>query len=719
LLLFSAALLALTLAAYHPAWHGSMLWDDEGHLTKPALRSLHGLWRIWFEVGATQQYYPVTHTVFWLMQRVWGDDFVGYHVLNIVLHTSSAVLFSLILRRLAVPGAFFAALIFAVHPVGVESVAWMTELKNTLSGVFYLSAALMYLRFDADRRQVNYGLALGLFVLALLSKSVTATLPAATLVVFWWQRGRVRAREDVVPLLPFFALAIGAGLLTSWVERTEIIGPAGAAFHFTWVERCLIAGRAVCFYLGKLLWPAHFSFVYPRWDIDASAWWQYLYPLAVVLFVTVLWLGRARSRAPLAAVLLFIGTLVPALGFVNVYPFLFSFVADHFQYLAGLGIIALVSSGIAVLVARAPGRPVFNAAVAALIVGTPLTAATWHESAAFSDAETLYRTTISRNPSAWMAHNNLGRLLLTSSRARADDQASTAPAPERQRLLDEAASEFRTTLQIKPDLPQAHNNLGSVLLDLGRLDEAKVEFEEALRLKPGDDEVHNNLAMLLEKMGRHDEAIAQSREALRLRPGDAASAASLGDALQSEGRLEEAITAYRTALRLNPGDAEVHHNLGTALGRIGRPEEAIKEFLETLRLNPQSVIANRSLGIALMRTGKFDDAVVRFRSAVALAPQSGPAHYSLADALEAAGRREEAVAEYREAVKHQPNFPEAFNGLGVASAELGRYTEAAAAFREALRLKPDFADAAANLARALSMIKGTPVVDPRFGGGLR
>ena len=263
------ALLLVTLAAYYPAWHGGLLWDDDAHITRVDLRSLHGLSRIWFDIGATQRYYPVTHSAFWVLHRLFGDATLGYHLLNISLHATAAFLFAVILRRLAVPGAVLAAFIFALHPVHVESVAWITELKNTLSGVLYLSAALAYLRFDMDRRRQWYALALGLFALALLSKTVTATLPAALLVVFWWQRGQLRLREDVLPLLPFFAFGIIGGAVTSWVERTHI-GAAGAAFDLSLIERALIAGRAIWFYLAKLVWPANLVFVYPRWNIDSS-----------------------------------------------------------------------------------------------------------------------------------------------------------------------------------------------------------------------------------------------------------------------------------------------------------------------------------------------------------------------------------------------------------------------------------------------------------------
>ena len=320
-LLLAAALVSAVLLAYHPAWHGGLIWDDDGHVTRPELRSWQGLYRIWYEPGATQQYYPALHTAFWIEHRLWGDATLGYHLVNVLLHAAAAALVALVLRRLAVPGAYLAAAVFALHPVHVESVAWITEQKNTLSAVFYLAAMLVYLRFDRTRKLLPYCCALGLFVLGLESKTVTATLPAALLVIFWWQRGRLSWRRDVLPLVPFFVLGAAAGLVTAVFER-KLIGAEGAAFDWSILDRCLIAGRAICFYLGKLFWPADLIFIYPRWHIDPSDWRQYLYPAAAVGLLAAAWAVWAvrRWRGPLAAMLYFVGTLLPVLGFCNVYP---------------------------------------------------------------------------------------------------------------------------------------------------------------------------------------------------------------------------------------------------------------------------------------------------------------------------------------------------------------------------------------------------------------
>lgn len=295
-MLILAILLFAVLIAYQPAWHGLRIWDDDAHITRPELRSWGGLWRIWFELGATQQYYPLAHSAFWAQAALWGDHLLGYHLLNIVLHALSSFLLVVALRRLSAPGALLAGVVFALHPIQVESVAWMSELKNTLSGVFYFAALLSYLSFDRARRSKPYLLALAFFVLALLTKSVTATLPAGLLVIFWWKRGTLSWERDIRPLLPFFVLGAIAGAFTSWAERS-LIGATGSQFNFSPLERLLIAGRAFTFYLRQLLWPADLIFIYPRWKIDAAVWWQYLFPLAVAALIFIAWRFRARTRA--------------------------------------------------------------------------------------------------------------------------------------------------------------------------------------------------------------------------------------------------------------------------------------------------------------------------------------------------------------------------------------------------------------------------------------
>jgi tetratricopeptide (TPR) repeat protein len=643
------ALFVATMAAYKPAWHGGPIWDDDRHVTRAELTSVDGLRRIWFEVGAVPQYYPLAHSAFWVMHRVWGEDTTGYHLVNIALHATSAWLVAMILLRLGVPGACLAAVVFALHPVHVESVAWITELKNTLSALLYLAAAWVYLRFDEERRGGLYALAVALFVLALLSKSVTATLPAALLVVFWWRRGRLGWRQDVRPLVPFFVLGLSSGALTAWVERT-FVGAVGEHYALTWIERGLVAGRAFWFYLGKLLWPVDLVFTYPRWQVRPDAWWQYLFPAGVLALLVAAWWGRGRSRGPLAAMLFFCGTLFPALGFVDVYPFKYSFVADHFQYLASLGVIALVTAAILTALGRwMPARRRVELA-ASVVLALPLAALTWAQCGQYADAETLYRMTLRRNPSSWMAHNNLGVLKLHGSPAE----------------LEEAIAHFQESLRLFPDHAEAHNNLGLAYQRLGRFEDARREHAEAVRLQPDGVEARYNLGIDEQALGHLEEAVKQYRDVVRVSPGMAAAHNNLGMSLGQQGRFQEAAQAFRAALRLDPGSAVAHMNLARALVSLGRPEEAVAEFREAVRLD-------RSLTAARLQA---------------------------AETLQTLGMYDEAIAEYTEALRYDPRSPDAHNNLGIVLARRGRLDAAASHFAEALRIDPSFVEARENLARA-------------------
>ncbi|HUR57742.1 MAG TPA: tetratricopeptide repeat protein [Opitutaceae bacterium] len=521
-------LLGAIFIAYFPALRAGFVWDDDAHVTRPALRSVAGLGRIWSDPQATQQYYPLLHSAFWIEHRLWGDQPLGYHLTNLVLHGAAAFLFFLVLRRLAVPGALFAALVFAVHPVHVESVAWISEQKNTLSAVFYLGAAMAYLRFDGERRRGTYAMALGCFMLALLTKTVTATLPAALLVVFWWKRGGLQWKRDGAPLVPFLALALAGGLITAWLERA-LIGAEGATFDLSPAQRLILAGRAPWFYLGKLLWPQGLAFIYPRWVLEPHASLQWMPVLGAAALAVALWCVRQRSRAPLTVLLLFTGALFPVLGFFNVYPFLYSFVADHFQYLASLGVIALVAAAATRVFARSAGlgRVLAIGAVVALGVTT------WQQSRTYHDRVTLFRATLSRNRDAWMAHNNLGKELLG----------------EKTRL-PEAIRHFERAIALRPEYPEAQNNLGLALTQSGRPRDAIPHLEASLRLKPDAHQTHNNL----------------------------------GIALASSGRAEEAVHAFARAAELNPGLPNIHENWAKALLLVGRRPEAEERFAIAARL---------------------------------------------------------------------------------------------------------------------------------------
>jgi tetratricopeptide (TPR) repeat protein len=666
--LFAAALLAATLVAYWGVHRAGFVWDDDGHVTRPEMRSLHGLWRTWFEPGSTQQYYPVLHSAFWLEHRLWGDAALGYHATNVLLHVAASFLLFRVLRRLRLPGARLAALVFALHPVAVESVAWISEEKNTLSAVFCLASALAYLEFDEGRRRGSYVLATALFAAALLSKSVAATLPAALLVIFWWRRGRLSWRGDVLPLMPWFILGAASGVMTAWMERT-FIGARGGAYAMTLAKRFLVAGRAPWFYLGKLVWPAGLSFIYPHWNIDGRDARQYLYPSAVLAVLAVLFLLRNRSRGPLAAALLYLGTLSPALGFVSVYPFIYSYVADHFQYMAAAAAISAGCAGLTIAAGRLgrAGRAASMAAAAAAVAA--LAVLTVRQCALYADAETLWRGTIERNPGCWVAYGGLGDVYLRDGR------------------VPEAVAAYERAIAIDASNVESHIDLGIALLREGRADEAIARFQAALAIDPGNAEAHNNLGNIFASKGRLDEAAAEYASALKSNPSDGRAHYNLGSVLMRMGRMREAAAEFRGCLSLDPGDFDARENLGIALMRLGQADEAVPEFRAALAIDPGNPGPHVNLGAILLGKGRMDEAIAEFQKALEADGSNADARYNLGNALMQAGRLDEAIAQFQMLVASDPRDREAHRALGVAFFKKGRIDEADEQLQEANRTR--------------------------------
>jgi len=605
---FCLILAVVTLMAYNPAWHGQLLWDDDNCSTPPELRSVEGLRRIWFQPRATAQYYPLLYTSYWVQQRLWGDSPTGYHLINLLLHIGCVVLVLKILRFLRIPGAELAAIIWALHPVNVETVAWIAERKNMLSGIFALGATLSYLKFDKSRElevssrdsstsfhsarnderyrsgrekdgphgpgYSSYALALVLFVLGLLSKTAIVAVPLAWLVILWWKRGAISWRRDVLPAIPFVCLSLASGLVTRWFENVGI-GYKTKILDLSLLDRCLIAGRAFWFQLGKLLWPSNLTFVYPRWDINAGVWWQYPFPIGVLALLVILWTLRRWSRALLAGVLIYILLLLPSLGFLNIYFFVYSFVADHWQYLACLGIITPCASGIVLLAAKFKPWQAWLEPAITLVLGGVLFVLTWQQSRMYTDIEMLYRTTIARNPACWMAEVNLGNILYKMNR------------------IPEAMDLFSQASRIKPAV--AHYSIGNAFMQKSRTSEAICEYEQALRIDPDYAEAHNNLGSAFLLTGRTSEAIDQFEQALQINPGYAEVHNNLANALVQTGRASKAIDHYKKVLRMAPTSADAHNNLAAALAQMGRTSEAIEQLKAALRINPGNIDARNNL----------------------------------------------------------------------------------------------------------------------------
>jgi tetratricopeptide (TPR) repeat protein len=500
------ALVLVTLAAYSTALRGEFIWDDDDYIRDNALlRAPDGLGVIWTPywllddaiIGAdvhTKQYYPLVFTTFYLEYTLWGLDPLGYHLVNVLLHAGTSLLLWRLLASLRVPGACFIAFVFALHPVHVESVAWMTERKNVLSGFLAVSAALAYLRFDRSRWTGSdapargespwawYALSLGLFTLALLAKTIVACMPAAIVLIHLWRRDRLTVAR-LWPLVPFFLVAVPLALHTAWYEA-NVVGASGIEFERCAAERLIVACRALLFYPVKLLWPQPLIFIYPRWEVNASSaleWW----PVAVVaaIFGGLLWLWWKRGvRGPFLAWSFYAGAVFPALGFADVYPHRYSFVADHFNYLPSIGIIAIVAAGLIAVWrgVRESGRvgPAAAARVPiafAVVILAALGAKTFAQGRIYANVNTLYHSILGANPGAWMAAHNLGLTRLMEAR-----EIGAGDAAARRAALEQALELLDQAIAHKPTHHAAHFNRAITLFELNRLDEALGSAKRAI-----------------------------------------------------------------------------------------------------------------------------------------------------------------------------------------------------------------------------------------------
>jgi len=481
------------------------VWDDAQFVMDGPVQGIEGLKQIWTP-GVTPQYYPVTYVSLWIERAFFGENANGYHCINILLHFLNSILLWLLLRRLRIPASWLAAAIFALHPVHVESVAWVAERKNVLSGFFYLMSWNLFLKWQGSdpRRRLLYALSLVSFLLALLSKSVTCTLPVAILIMLWWKAGRLERRQWV-PLAPYFAVGLVLGLLTVFNEQG--LGAKGDLFEFNLLERVLIAGRAWWFYLEKLFYPNPLIFNYPRWDVAMTNLMAWCWPIAAGAFMGMLWAcRRVLGRGPFAGLLFFTVTLFPALGFFNVYPFQYSFVADHFQYLASLGPIVVVANTLGQYLGLRPFSAIprenkfLNLYVPAIILSL-LGGITRTHSAVFMNPETLWRDTLEKNPASWMAHNNLAGELVNKG------------------LVKEGVTHYKQVLKLNPTYAKAIFNLGFVAENQGDFKRAIEYYYEALDVQPDYANAHNNLGGVLYKLDRNQEAIEHFKMALEAKPG--------------------------------------------------------------------------------------------------------------------------------------------------------------------------------------------------------
>jgi protein O-mannosyl-transferase len=616
-------LAAAVVLAYQPAWHAGFIWDDDVYVTHNRLLTApDGLKRIWFSRDSPSQYFPLVYTALRMERSAWGLAPAGYHWVNILLHAANAIVLWGLLRRMRVPAPWLAAAFFALHPVQVESVAWVTELKNVLSLFFCLLTAWAWVEFAEDRPGAwrFYAGALFLQALALLAKSTACTWPVALLLILWLQRKPLAARR-VWQIVPFFAMGLLMGIVSIWWEQHHQYA-IGNAYTIGWTSRLLIASRAIWFYAAKLLWPAGLSFSYAHWQIAATDPSQYLWPVACVVAAAAIW---ADGRGPKAAALFYVAMLAPMLGFFMQYAFRYTFVADHYQYVATIGPLALAAAALDRLLGPL-GKAKFLIYASLLIL---LGVLTWRQCRNYADSETLWRATLASTPNSTIARNNLSQALLDKGE------------------LGESILLSREVLARLPNDPVALNNLGFALLEKGGVDESISRFQQAIAAQPNAPNPYYNLGRAWLKKGGYEAAITNFQTAVRLQPDFAGAYCNLGYALLQAGRIPDAISNYQQSIALDPDYALAHNDLGGILLRLGDTNQARSHFERAAALAPEFVEARYNLAGLLLADGQLDEALSQYEKVIQLRPRLAGAHFMLgkvAAAYARAGRTERAIA---------------------------------------------------------------------------
>lgn len=631
-----AIIVLAVFAIYWPALRGGWLWDDQKEiLHNPELANLGSLGRAWIDPQNTT-YYPLTTTLFWIELRLWGANPAGYHACSILLHAGSALLVWRVLARLGLRHAWWGGLVFAVHPVAVESVAWIAELKNTASTPLLLLAFLQYLKFDDAGRRRNYAFALLLFLLAMLCKTAVAMGPLILLLHAWWKRGRI-GLADVKCALPFLVTALVLGSTTLWFEHHRAIGSWEIPLVEPW-QRLPLAGRALAFYLGKLFAPVGLMPVYPAWPVADLGWldtWPWLAVGALLL-----WGWRTRhdaGRGLVFALAFLVLNLLPVLGFVPIAYMRYSWVADHLAYLALLGAVGLVVAAPQILAARIPAAFArfgwILGAGACLALGLAARAHAAH----FAGPERFWNHVLERNPHAWVAQANLAQL-----RVAAGD-------------LPGAIDLYRAALRVAPHVSSLHFNLGTALLHTSRAEEALVEFEVAARLKPQALDGTVNAAAAEIQLGRIAAARARLERALARQPETTDARLMLGETFEAENRLAEAVREYGRVVTAQPGSVVARLKLANARYTLGDLREAARLFETVLAADPVNVEALANLGAIQLETGDARAALRNFEEAARLDPRNVSILTNFATALAAQGRFREALVQVEKALHLDPH----------------------------------------------------------------
>ena len=646
LLAGTIVIIAACLLAYMPAMCADFVWDDDRYVTNNELLAApDGLWRIWFTADSPSQYFPLTYTSFRLEYDLWKLNPTGYHITNIILHTANVLLVWVLLRRLAIPGSWFAAAIFALHPVHVESVAWISERKNVLMVFFAVLSILSWVDFAERSHKFRpsrhfYILSLLFYIFALAAKSTACTVPVALLLVLWLKNIPVSWKRWL-QIVPFLLLGLASGLLAVWWELHHQ-GTKFARLDLNLIDRFLIAGRALWFYIAKLLWPVNLAFSYSQWKIDATDPLQYGWLAACCAVAFALWYWRKKvGRGTIAAIVFFAATLSPVIGFISLYTFVYTYVADHYQYFASIGPIALVAAIGSRVTSKLDKQGKGIAKIIAGVLLVTLGTLTWRQCRVYKDEETLYRDVLLKNPSSWMAYNNLG----------------------------------------------------SVYSNFGHYEDAIEVYKQAIRIKPDFAIAYVGLGAVYSKLDRDEDAIEAHKKAIRINPNYATARYNLGAIYDKLGRYQEAIEAYKQAIRIKPDYADAYYNLGVIYGKLGHYQEAIESYKQTIKIKPDDAAAYNNLGDVCNNLDRYEDAIEAYKQAVRIKPDLAEAHCSLGFTYGKLGRHKEAIIAFKQAIELKPDYADAYYNMGVMYWQQGQFNEVVEACRNAIKIKPDYVEA--------------------------
>lgn len=640
------AIVLATAVVYYPSLSNDFIWDDDDYiLNNFSIQRPEGLKEIWFSTK-TPQYYPVVFTSFWVEYHLWGQQPFGYRCVNLLFHILNALLLYTILKKLYPPLALAAALIFALHPVQVETVAWITERKNIFGAFFYLLAVFFYIRFDASGQKKNYGWSFLSFVLALLSKSITVTFVMVPLLIRWWQARRIQP-VDLLRLVPFGLVGLLAGLNTIYLEIARV-GAKGNNWSLPLLGHILLPGKIILFYIVKLVFPFNLSFVYPRWEIDPASFLQWIPALAIGVVLVLAYLAKDRiGRGALATLFFFAASLFPALGFFNVYPMIYSYVADHFQYIASIGMILFLcgaaSFGYAEFLAP---RMALNAKQEGLLLHATLLALvlvlgaqSFSHSRVFKNRETLFTDVVHKNPNAWMAHNNLGLVYLQKGE------------------VSRAVDHYQETLKIKPGDCVALTNMGTIFRNQGAWEKAKSAYESCLMSDPEYSSAYNSLGILAIQAGDERQAQDLFEKAIALDPMAHSAHLNLGQLLLRQKRYDDALAQFQKAIGIHPYYTDAYLQMGILYAQTGENGRAEQALQKVLQIDPNHIHAANNLGILYRRENRLQPAIEQFRSAVRANPDFIPARYNLAEALLTSGQKPEALFHFAQIARAGVDLP--------------------------------------------------------------